>query len=229
MSTTKRIQIAGASAAALALALACAGCGNAAPTASTPAATTSATTTAAATRAEPPAAVTEEQKVPETPVAQSTQSDSNVVDGGSFTVDIPSYWQGRVQWSVSDGKVKICPNDMPDYALIEIEQMSEPAMEAGDIGTSLIGDVQLGTNSYAEAWIKRWAFFATQPESTIASVMGSSSPQTIAGLDVLVDLQTGGAMSYADLASNPNISGQDLLSRSDEFLTNEVVPTIKAK
>ena len=226
MNTKYGIQIAGAG--ALALTLACTGCGNAAPSASTPAATTSATTSVAATRAEPPTAKTEEQKVPE-PSATQVAQEGNVADGGSFTVDIPAYWQGRVQWSASDGMLKIYPTGMPNYSLIEIEQESEPSMEAGDAGSARVGSVQLGSNSYAEAWITRWAYFATLPESQIASVLGSSDAQTISSLDTLVDLQTGGAMSYSELASNASTAGQVDVARADEFLTTEVIPTIRAK
>lgn len=226
MNTKYGIQIAGAG--ALALALTCAGCGNAAPTASTPAATTSATTSVAATRAEPPSAKTEEQKVPEPSATQAAQ-EGNVADGGSFTVDIPAYWQGRVQWSASDGTVKIYPTGMPNYPLIEIEQASEPSNDVGDIGSSRVGVVQLGSTSYAEGWIRRWAYFATLPESQIASILGSSDAQTISSLDTLVDLQTGGAMSYSELASNASTPGQVDVNRADEFLINEVMSTVRAK
>ena len=224
--STKPSTIAASLAGTLALALTCTGCAGTSSQ-STQAATTAATT-AAATRQEAETAPATTQAATTAQAQTTTQvtTDDNTVAGDGYTVEIPAYWEGKVTATQSGSEVRLCPTELPDYPLIVLAKESEPTEFAGDVGNSRVASMQLADGSYVEAWITRWAYVASLNESSIASMMGTSDPATIAGLSILVDLQTGGAYSYEAIAGNP--SSVPDTSQADAFLNEQVVPTIKS-
>ena len=131
-----------------------------------------------------------------------------------FEFDIPAYWQGRVDYNVDtndEGKSRVVvypisgltqdPGTAASYRLVTIEAVSSDspaAMNMGDYIGHIAGKVEAGDKTIvvrSTNWpAERLGFFFNNP------TYGGSS-QEIELMSALVDLSSGGSVSYGDVVS----------------------------
>ena len=137
--------------------------------------------------------------------AGSATSDdaSYVVRAEGFQFALPSYWRGKVDVVVDEDEVDIYPrgyapaadSDSDKAALVslELEDGTEPDV-AGDIGNFLAYSQPLGSH-HVEVWATNWPWLAASGNADYTGVSSTSE------FRVLVDLSTGGSLTYDDAVS----------------------------
>ena len=129
--------------------------------------------------------------------------DSYVVRAEGFQFTLPSYWRGKVDVVVDEDEVDIYPrgyapaadSDSDKAALVslELEDGTEPDV-AGDIGNFLAYSQPLGSR-HVEVWATNWPWLAASGNADYTGVSSTSE------FRVLVDLSTGGSLTYDDAVS----------------------------
>lgn len=129
--------------------------------------------------------------------------DSYVVRAEGFQFTLPSYWRGKVDVVVDEDEVDIYPrgyapaadSDSDKAALVslELEDGTEPDV-AGDIGNFLAYSQPLGSH-HVEVWATNWPWLAASGNADYTGVSSTSE------FRVLVDLSTGGSLTYDDAVS----------------------------
>ena len=151
---------------------------------------------------------------------QTEAASSNTVNAGSFTFEIPDYWAGKVETTLSEGTdgpvaiVHLTGNENAKLATVSLCAGEEPAA-AGDIGGHLVGSVPDGKGNHVEVWTLNWPWIAantTAPEGVSESE-----------LRTLVDLSTGGALTYDDAMS----AGQNVGMEESDYTGSILPPTIQ--
>lgn len=131
-----------------------------------------------------------------------------------FQFDLPSYWQGRVEWferTLSNGytEVSICPIGMTErtssgnyeFALVTVTATDANAdAPGGDIGGGLVAHVD-GRGKDVVVYQKNWTFIGREHGPSASSGMRKYSEDQ---LDRLIGLATGGKLGYADCRSTAN-------------------------
>lgn len=137
--------------------------------------------------------------------AGSATSDdaSYVVRAEGFQFALPSYWRGKVDVVVDEDEVDIYPkgyapaagddHDKEPLATLELEDGTEPDV-AGDIGNFLAYSQPLGSR-HVEVWATNWPWLAASGNADYTGVSSTSE------FRVLVDLSTGGSLTYDDAVS----------------------------
>ena len=129
--------------------------------------------------------------------------DSYVVRAEGFQFTLPSYWRGKVDVVVDEDEVDIYPkgyapaagddHDKEPLATLELEDGTEPDV-AGDIGNFLAYSQPLGSR-HVEGWATNWPWLAASGNADYTGVSSTSE------FRVLVDLSTGGSLTYDDAVS----------------------------
>lgn len=129
--------------------------------------------------------------------AGTTQATS--YDAGGFTFDLPAYWEGRVEVQTSTSPqgqpmatITLPGNEAAVLATLTLCDDGEEPMIAGDIGNHLAGHVP-SNGSRVEVWTHNWPWLVRND----AGMDGISEAEQ----RELVDLSTGGALSYDDVFS----------------------------
>ncbi len=138
------------------------------------------------------------------------------IDAGQFSFQLPPYWNGRVAVEQVAGGVNITlPNNSEaTLATLSFYDDGEQPMVAGDIGNHLVGTVPKdGTR--VEVWTHNWPWLARQ-----TSVPGNLSEDD---LRELVDLSTGGSLSYDDALAAEE---QDINMAEYNFTSTALVSTV---
>ncbi len=137
--------------------------------------------------------------------AGSATSDdaSYVVRAEGFQFALPSYWRGKVDVVVDEDEVDIYPkgyapaagddHDKEPLATLELEDGTEPDV-AGDIGNFLAYSQTLGSR-HVEVWATNWPWLVASGNAGDTGVSSTSE------LRALVDLSTGGSLTYDDAVS----------------------------
>lgn len=153
--------------------------------------------------------------------SEAAKADDAVVDCGAFVFELPTYWQGRVQTVVGTSDagtpqavVSLPGSEKAILATLTLCTDGEQPQIAGDIGNHLVGHVgQDGQR--VEVWTRNWPW-----------LVGATSTYAELGEDVLrelVDLSTGGAMSYEDALATGGTSSS---GTEAEFSASVLVPTV---
>ena len=126
--------------------------------------------------------------------------DSYVVRAEGFQFTLPSYWRGKVDVVVDEDEVDIYPkgyapaagddHDKEPLATLELEDGTEPDV-AGDIGNFLAYSQTLGSR-HVEVWATNWPWLVASGNAGDTGVSSTSE------LRALVDLSTGGSLTYDD-------------------------------
>ena len=126
-----------------------------------------------------------------------------MVRAEGFQFTLPSYWRGKVDVVVDEDEVDIYPrgyapaadSDSDKAALVslELEDGTEPDV-AGDIGNFLAYSQPLGSR-HVEVWATNWPWLAASGNADYTGVSSTSE------FRVLVDLSTGGSLTYDDAVS----------------------------
>lgn len=167
-------------------------------------------------------------------VAAKKEADAKAartITTADYTLELPSYWDGRVTVKYEGDSVVVFSKNYPKRAICSILVDTQGAGPMGDIGTSQMGYVSLSNGRYAHVWCDRYSYLIS-----FANITNSKNPDDYYTYDEareLVDLQTGGAVYYDDVLAamkdDDTERADDLVFAQDTFFQNNVVSQIKAK
>lgn len=166
-------------------------------------------------------------------VAAKKEADAKVartITTADYTLELPSYWDGRVTVKYEGDSVVVYSKNYPKRAICSISVDTQGAGPMGDIGTSQMGYASLSNGRYAHVWCDRYSYIIAY-----ANITNSTNPDDYYTYDEareLVDLQTGGAVHYDDVLAamkDDDADADDLIFAQDTFFQNNIVSQIKAK
>lgn len=167
-------------------------------------------------------------------VAAKKEADAKAartITTADYTLELPSYWDGRVTVKYEGDSVVVYSKNYPKRAICSILVDTQGAGPMGDIGGSQMGYASLPNGRYAHVWCDRYSFIIAY-----ANITNSKNPDDYYTYDEareLVDLQTGGAVYYDDVLAamkdEDTERADDLVFAQDTFFQNNVVSQIKAK
>lgn len=153
---------------------------------------------------------------------------SYVVRAEGYQFALPSYWRGKVDVVVDEDEVEIYPkgyapaagddHDKGELASLELEDGTEPDV-AGDIGNFLVFSQTLG-GQHVEVWATNWPWLVASGNAGDTGVSSTSE------LRALVDLSTGGSLTYDDAVRRGE--GDDLVGMGAHNYLSAVPWDIKA-
>lgn len=167
-------------------------------------------------------------------VAAKEEADAKAartITTADYTLELPSYWDGRVTVKYEGDSVVVYSKNYPKRAICSISVDTQGAGPMGDIGTSQMGYASLPNGRYAHVWCDRYSYIIAY-----ANITNSTDPNSYYTYDEareLVDLQTGGAVYYDDVLAamkdDDTERTNDLVFAQDTFFQNNIVSQIKAK
>ena len=166
-------------------------------------------------------------------VAAKKEADAKAartITTADYTIEMPSYWDGRVTVKYEGDSVVVYSKNYPKRAICSISVDTQGAGPMGDIGTSQMGYASLSNGRYAHVWCDRYSYIIAY-----ANITNSTNPDDYYTYDEareLVDLQTGGAVCYDDVLAamkDDDADANDLIFAQDTFFQNNIVSQIKAK
>ena len=167
-------------------------------------------------------------------VAAKKEADAKAartITTADYTLELPSYWDGRVTVKYEGDSVVVYSKNYPKRAICSIFVDAQGDGPMGDIGTSQMGYASLSNGRYAHVWCDRYSYIIAY-----ANITNSTNPDDYYTYDEareLVDLQTGGAVCYDDVLAamkdNDTDRADDLVFAQDTFFQNNIVSQIKAK
>lgn len=166
-------------------------------------------------------------------VAAKKEADAKAartITSADYTLELPSYWDGRVTVKYEGDSVVVYSKNYPKRAICSISVDTQGTGPMGDIGTSQMGYASLSNGRYAHVWCDRYSFIIAY-----ANITNSTNPDDYYTYDEareLVDLQTGGAVCYDDVLAamkDDDADADDLIFAQDTFFQNNIVSQIKAK
>lgn len=166
-------------------------------------------------------------------VAAKKEADAKAartITTADYTLELPSYWDGRVTVKYEGDSVVVYSKNYPKRAICSISVDTQGDSPMGDIGTSQMGYASLSNGRYAHVWCDRYSYIIAR-----ANITNSTDPDDYYTYDEareLVDLQTGGAVHYDDVLAamkDDDADANDLIFAQDTFFQNNIVSQIKAK
>ena len=166
-------------------------------------------------------------------VAAKKEADAKAartITTADYTLELPSYWDGRVTVKYEGDSVVVYSKNYPKRAICSIFVDAQGDGPMGDIGTSQMGYASLSNGRYAHVWCDRYSYIIAY-----ANITNSTNPDDYYTYDEareLVDLQTGGAVHYDDVLAamkDNDADADDLIFAQDTFFQNNIVSQIKAK
>ena len=166
-------------------------------------------------------------------VAAKKEADAKAartITTADYTLELPSYWDGRVTVKYEGDSVVVYSKNYPKRAICSISVDTQGDGPMGDIGTSQMGYASLSNGRYAHVWCDRYSYIIAY-----ANITNSTDPDDYYTYDEareLVDLQTGGAVHYDDVLAamkDDDADADDLIFVQDTFFQNNIVSQIKAK
>lgn len=166
-------------------------------------------------------------------VAAKKEADAKAartITTADYTLELPSYWDGRVTVKYEGDSVVVYSKNYPKRAICSISVDTQGAGPMGDIGGAQMGYASLPNGRYAHVWCDRYSYIIAY-----ANITNSTDPNSYYTYDEareLVDLQTGGAVYYDDVLAamkDDDTDANDLIFAQDTFFQNNIVSQIKAK
>lgn len=166
-------------------------------------------------------------------VAAKKEADAKAartITTADYTLELPSYWDGRVTVKYEGDSVVVYSKNYPKRAICSIFVDTQGDGPMGDIGTSQMGYASLSNGRYAHVWCDRYSYIIAY-----ANITNSTNPDDYYTYDEareLVDLQTGGAVCYDDVLAamkDDDADADDLVFAQDTFFQSNIVSQIKAK
>lgn len=166
-------------------------------------------------------------------VAAKKEADAKAartITTADYTLELPSYWDGRVTVKYEGDSVVVYSKNYPKRAICSIFVDAQGDGPMGDIGTSQMGYASLSNGRYAHVWCDRYSYIIAY-----ANITNSTNPDDYYTYDEareLVDLQTGGTVCYDDVLAamkDDDADADDLIFAQDTFFQNNIVGQIKAK
>lgn len=166
-------------------------------------------------------------------VAAKKEADAKAartITTADYTLELPSYWDGRVTVKYEGDSVVVYSKNYPKRAICSISVDTQGDGPMGDIGTSQMGYASLSNGRYAHVWCDRYSYIIAR--ANITNSTDSDDYYTYDEARELVDLQTGGAVCYDDVLAamkDDDADANDLIFAQDTFFQNNIVSQIKAK
>ena len=167
-------------------------------------------------------------------VAAKKEADAKAartITTADYTLELPSYWDGRVTVKYEGDSVAVYSKNYPKRAICSISVDTQGAGPMGDIGGAQMGYASLPNGRYAHVWCDRYSYIIAY-----ANITNSTDPNSYYTYDEareLVDLQTGGAVYYDDVLAamkdDDTERTNDLVFAQDTFFQNNIVSQIKDK
>ena len=166
-------------------------------------------------------------------VAAKKEADAKAartITTADYTLELPSYWDGRVTVKYEGDSVVVYSKNYPKRAICSISVDTQGDGPMGDIGTSQMGYASLSNGRYAHVWCDRYSYIIAY-----ANITNSTNPDDYYTYDEareLVDLQTGGTVCYDDVLAamkDDDADADDLIFAQDTFFQDSIVSQIKAK
>ncbi len=166
-----------------------------------------------------------QKEADEKAAAEEAAREARHVVANGFEFFMPEHWDNRVDVDIDGSTVTIRSKKYPrlDLCWIEVRRGAEEAM--GDIGTACMGSVSLGEGMYANVYATRWGY-------TIADLYrrATSDPDDYYSMEEaneIVDLQTGGAITYTQLRDDYVDNGEAHNDLTDNYIRKHIVETIQ--
>lgn len=156
------------------------------------------------------------------------------VTAQSYELDIPEFWLDKVSVQVSGDTVTIYSKRYPTRVICEIQVVDSQTAVAGDVSSSQIGSlIPLGTDGtqVIQVWATRWGVVAADNAKLAESGTTIPDAPSEEEADVLVNIQTGGSMTYTDdpTAFDTTDGTPAGVTATDNYLQQNVNATIKVK
>lgn len=148
----------------------------------------------------------------------------------TFTIDLPEYWSGQVLPVVKGDKIVFYASRYPSKEIGWVEGFDHKAEAAGDVGTSITKDLDLGNGRYVEIWIRRWAYDAAMHH--LPAFESSSPTCTDDEAGIMLNLQSMGTVSLDAIISEmqaANAPSSDTLFSVDKIYADALAAGIKAR
>lgn len=148
----------------------------------------------------------------------------------TFMIDLPEYWSGQVLPVVKGDKIVFYASRYPSKEIGWVEGSDHKAEVAGDVGTSITKDLDLGNGRYVEIWIRRWAYDAAMHH--LPAFESSSPTCTDDEASIMLNLQSMGTVSLDTIISEMqaiNAPSSDTLFSVDKIYADALAAGIKAR
>lgn len=127
------------------------------------------------------------------------------VELDSYSFDLPAYWKGKVDVEVNGDEATIYAKDVHDQGrLMTLTYVDETEPQvAGDIANHLVAYFRCGSGT-VEVWTTNFPYLIKSdslPDSVSKSLPGLSDESAA----TLVDLSTGGQLSYDDVKAAASV------------------------
>lgn len=135
----------------------------------------------------------------------SQESAAHDVELDSYSFDLPAYWKGKVDVEVNGDEATIYAKDVHDQGrLMTLTYVDETEPQvAGDIANHLVAYFRCGSGT-VEVWTTNFPYLIKSdslPDSVSKSLPGLSDESAA----TLVDLSTGGQLSYDDVKAAASV------------------------
>lgn len=135
----------------------------------------------------------------------SQESAAHDVELDSYSFDLPAYWKGKVDVVVNGDEATIYAKDVHDQGrLMTLTYVDETEPQvAGDIANHLVAYFRCGSGT-VEVWTTNFPYLIKSdslPDSVSKSLPGLSDESAA----TLVDLSTGGQLSYDDVKAAASV------------------------
>lgn len=160
----------------------------------------------------------EETEATEDVASDTVGNAAGTIEAGDFTVQIPEYWNGKVECRIEKGDDGLTTAYLtlpgnPDATLASFVFAEGDQSEiAGDIAFHLTKQVKDGNGHHVECWTTNWPWLAASEAA--GQDMGLSVDKD--ALVQLVDLSTGGKVSYDDACA----AGPDSIAMAESEFTS---------
>lgn len=142
-------------------------------------------------------------------------------DGTMF--DVSQQWVGKVDWSIDGDSISVYPKGYPEASLIGIHTTDPDAqVNEGDIAGAMVYR-EVNGQCAVELWRSNWIYMAAEHELSGVSY-GISDNALYA---TLVELISGGSVTYDDIAADPDKYFKYSLDYT--FVEDTIAPTVVVK
>lgn len=156
----------------------------------------------------------------------SQESAAHDVELDSYSFDLPAYWKGKVDVEVNGDEATIYAKDVHDQGrLMTLTYVDETEPQvAGDIANHLVAYFRCGSGT-VEVWTTNFPYLIKSdslPDSVSKSLPGLSDESAA----TLVDLSTGGQLSYDDVKAAASV---DDISMAEYNYTKTAITGVYSK
>ena len=155
------------------------------------------------------------------------------IEGQTFSVDLPEYWDGRVTVEVDGDTITVRSKLYPSRVVIALIGSANPDRNMGDVAGGAIKIVPLSDNFFVRLGRTSWSYVAAD-EAHSKKYFGSSHYSDSVSEEEateLTDLQSLGTVSYSkilsDFLASEDSHYSDGLAQQDKAMQDALTPSLK--